>query len=197
MQQSHFPYLIAVASLCTVLACGPARAEIEQQNLTCDNKPCVKWWPKIPAPTRWHAEPDESKEFGVSMFARDHATTDTRMYTYALRKSDMPKIRNLDDIIVRDKESHREGTAAEGKKFMTRSGMQLRSFLYSSPVDGRWEQAAYGEDDDFFVVFYITAGTLQELSKHTYDFEGFVGSYQGSTKSKDQKKSPSAEKSKP
>lgn len=196
MKSLCFARRIIFLALFALVASGAAHAEIEKQNLACEKGPCVKWWPKAKPPSSWLAEPEESREHGVSMFALERGTTDMRMYTYAIRKSDKPDLHNLDDLIALDKKSHGEGRAMEGKKLFIRDGTALRTFLFASKGDDRWDQAAYGEDDTFFIVFYITSNGLYELNKHTYDFESFVGSYAGNPKPQEPPKPHTKEKPK-
>ncbi|MGB4100847.1 MAG: hypothetical protein WBK91_02935 [Alphaproteobacteria bacterium] len=177
------------ATLLVTLLCGSVYAEVTQQNLTCGKEACVKWWPKVAPPHQWQANADESKEHGVNMFSPDKQDSAARLYTYAIRKSDAPKFRNLDDVIARDKESHGSAVVREGKKVPTQGGLELRAFLYEASGTSDWDRAAYGDDGEFFVIFYLTASTLEDLNKHTYDFDSFVGSYQGKAKSQEQKQS--------
>jgi hypothetical protein len=177
MQSSKFARRIFALVLFAVLMPVTARAEVEKVEMKCEKGPCVKWFPKVTPPRAWHYDEDESAEQGVKVFAPDDMHSDMRMYTYAIQKTDKPALRTLDDVIVHEKENYKEGQAMEGKPLSTLDGKKLRTFLYATKGEIRWDQASYGEEGQFYVVFAITTNGLYELTRYVNDYSSFVGSY--------------------
>jgi thiamine monophosphate kinase len=60
----------------------------------------------------------------------------------------------------------------------TKDGQKLRSFVFSPKTKGQWERVSYGEEDDFFLVFVVSARTKQALEHAMKDYERFIGQYE-------------------
>lgn len=171
-----FRRIFALTLFATLLPAS-AHAEIEKVEMKCEKGPCFKWFPRVAPPRAWHYEEDESVEQGVKVFAPDDMHSDMRMYTYAIQKADKPALHTLDDVIAHEKENYKEGRAMEGKPLSTLDGKKLRTFLYATKDEIRWDQATYGEEGQFYVVFAITTTGLYELNRYVNDYSSFVGSY--------------------
>lgn len=177
MKPSTIAHRVLALALFAALMPLTARAEVEKVEMKCEKGPCVKWFPKVTPPRAWHYDEDESAEQGVKVFAPDDMHSDMRIYTYAIQKADKPALHTLDDVIAHEKENYKEGRVMEGKPLSTLDGKKLRTFLYATKDEIRWDQASYGEEGQFYVVFAITTTGLYELNRYVNDYNSFVGSY--------------------
>ncbi len=58
------------------------------------------------------------------------------------------------------------------------NGTELRSLTFTPVGDGLWEQVAYGEEGEFFLLFTISSRTRAGFERSWHAFESFVTNYE-------------------
>jgi hypothetical protein len=66
---------------------------------------------------------------------------------------------------------------SEAGSLTTADGQRLRSFSFFPKAKGNWERVAYGEEDEFFLLFTISARSLQAYKLKQADYEALVTRY--------------------
>jgi hypothetical protein len=161
-----------------------AIAEIEKGGNPCETGICVYWWPKLPAISGWHHEAEASQHHAVNALAPDGSTfenAETVMYAVALYKPRMTEIASVDALIADDKKKFIEQSAAvsidETKPLATGDGQKLRSFTFFPKSEGNWEQVAYGEEGDYYLIFTVSSRTKSGYAKALQSYEAMLRGY--------------------
>ena len=120
----------------------------------------------------------------VNALAPDGSTfenAETVMYAVALYKPRMTEIASVDALIADDKKKFIEQSAAvsidETKPLATGDGQKLRSFTFFPKSEGNWEQVAYGEEGDYYLIFTVSSRTKSGYAKALQSYEAMLRGY--------------------
>jgi len=162
---------IAKICSCILLLCTTAQAEIEKIALPCETGLCLFWWPKLPPLKGWHQDMDQSYHYGINALAPDgssFAQAEAVMYAKANYKPRDPDTKTIEMFIDNDRKEFLDAvpdiTIKEVDGLISGDGGKFRSFTFSPKEKGNWEQVAYGEEGEYFLVF-----TLSSRSKEAFD----------------------------
>jgi hypothetical protein len=151
-----------------LLATSLAHSEIEMIAAPTDRGVSYHWWPKLTAPDGWHHDHNSSVRYSLNALAPDGSTFDdaqTVMYAKAVYKVREPEAKSLQMFIETDHKAIRAGPAGveikEVAPLMTADGKRLRSFTFFPRKEGSWERVAYGEEGGFYLIFTVSARSLE------------------------------------
>ena len=167
------------------LASSPQmNAEIEKTALVCDTGICMYWWPKLESPKGWHQDQDTSYQIEANAQIPDGFTfsnAETIMYAKALYKPRIPETKSVDALIADDKKEFLlekpDMVIAESDAMTTADGKKLRSFTFFPKNAGDYEQVAYGEEGDFYLIFTISAKSKRGFDATERTFKELVSHY--------------------
>lgn len=179
-----FRSLLLVAAIFTG-GVSVASAEIEKIATICGQEICFHWWPVLPEVVGWRHDRDASLSYGINAQVPDGDTftsAEAVIYANALYKPRKPDTKSLSNLIANDKRQFLASTPdieiAEAEALSTRDGQVLKSFTYKPRSTGQWERIAYGEEDDFYLIFAVSAKTIQGLEGAMNDYVRFVNQYE-------------------
>ena len=162
-----------------------ASAEIEKIATICGQEICFNWWPMLSEVEGWRHDRAASLSYGINAQVPDGKTfTDAEavIYANALYKPRKPNTKSLSDLIADDKQQILASTPdieiAEADALSTQDGQVLESFTHKPRSTGRWERIAYGEEDDFYLIFAVSAKTIQGLEGAMNAYLRFVNQYE-------------------
>ena len=163
-----------------------ARAEIVKSAVPCEGNNCLYWWPKAPSPPGWHQDQKASDAGGINAQAPDgssFAEAETVIYAKAIYKPLVPTITSLAMLIDADRKDFlaRDPKLAIGEPeaLSTGDGTVLRSFTFSPGGEGNWEEVAYGEEGDFFLIFTVSSRSQAGLALTRDTYRRFIKGYRG------------------
>jgi hypothetical protein len=158
---------IAIFCFC-FLATPLAHPEIEMVAAPTDSGVSYHWWPKVTAPDGWHHDQNASVYYSLNALAPDGAAFDesqTVMYAKAVYKVREPDAKSLQMFIENDRKAIRAGAAGveiqEVAPLTTADGKRLRSFTFFPTKEGNWERVTYGEEGGFYLIFTVSARSLE------------------------------------
>jgi hypothetical protein len=183
-----------IAALALVLVAPPsATAEIvKSATIDCKtNSICLFWWPKLPAAPGWHTDQKANVTTGgngIDSLVPDGSTfakANAIIYASAVYRSgyeaENPKSKTLDAFIADDKASflkeHKFMSITEVTPLTTADGQTLRSFTYFRPQDHTWERVSFGQEDDYYLVFTLSAFSEASYEKAMAAYEDVVHRY--------------------
>jgi len=139
---------------------------------------------KVVPPKGWHQDQDASYDICGNTLVPDGFTfenAESIMYVRALYKPRMPETKSLNKLIADDKKEFLQEkpdiviadvgviNAADGKKF--------RSFTFFPKNKGDWEQVAYGEEGDFYLIFTLSSKKKKGFDKTQGIFTNLILGY--------------------
>ena len=96
------------------------------------------------------------------------AKAESIIYARALYKPRIPETKSVDTLISDDKKDSVQEKPdiiiSDGGILTTADGKKLRSLTFFPKKTGDWEQVAYGEEGDFYLIF-----TISSKSKKGFD----------------------------
>ncbi|MGE0665963.1 MAG: hypothetical protein AB7O49_05330 [Sphingomonadales bacterium] len=167
-------------------ALSPASAEIvKTADASCrEGAICFRWWPKLPDLAGWHSDDATNKTYGASILLPEGSTfadAPALIYGAATSKSKSEDVRSVADYIRKDTDGFREHDPGlritEVDPLVTADGQSLRCFTFFPSGEGNWEKVAYGEEDDFFLVFTVSGRTEKDYTEALPTFDGMVKAY--------------------
>lgn len=174
----------ALVLLVLFIAWVSAYAEVEKIATLCDKGFCFYCWPKLPNVKGWHHDRDQSLFFNINAQVPDGKTfadAETIIYANVLFKIQNPEAKTLHMLINIDHQQFRSdfpnAEIQEVKPLVTADGKTLRSFTYSSTEKNSWEQASFGEEREFYLIFTVSSRTPQGFSEAFSDYKKFINSY--------------------
>ncbi len=162
-----------IAKICSfiLLFSMAGQAEIEKIALPCETGLCLYWWPKLPPLKGWHQDMDQSYHYGINALAPDgssFAKAEAVIYPKASYKPRIPDTKTLETFIANDRKKFLDAvpdiTIKEVNGLISGDGEKFRSFTFFPKERGNWEQVAYGEEGEYYLVF-----TLSSHSKEAFD----------------------------
>ena len=161
-----------------------AYAEIEKLAMPCDTGICFHWWPKLPIVKGWHHDKDYSIHYSFNAQAPDgknFGNAETVIYANALFKPRIPDTKNLQMLIDDDQKKFKselpDVIIKEVLPIVTGGGKSLRSFTYTPTKAGSWEQVAYGEEGEFYIIFTISSRSKSGLANELVNYRKFINEY--------------------
>ncbi len=158
-------------------------ADIYKLALPSDSGLKFYWWPNLPEVSGWHHDRDHSIHYGANAQAPDGYTfsnAETVIYASAIFKPRVPDIENLKHFIKNDHVKFKHNANLTIKKadpMVTGDGFEFESFTFF-PVDkGNWEQVAYGEEGDYYLVFTVSSRSNEGYKKSWVAYEQFIKNY--------------------
>lgn len=161
-----------------------AQADILRLAIQQGNKVEVYTWPVLPQVDGWHHDRKNSLHFRSNAQAPDGANfmdAETVIYAKAIFKPSVPYLHDVDDLIGNDRAQYSTGgkvRIAEAPPLMTANGSELRSLTFTPVGEGLWEQVAYGEEGDFFLLFTISSRSKSGFEESWRAFESFITNYE-------------------
>ncbi len=165
------------------LAPGAVCGEILKLAVQGDAGVQFYWWPVLPRVEGWYHDRQHSLFYGTNAQAPEHsnfADAETVIYAKAIFKSRVAQIGDVDDLLANDKALYqREGNVrvAEVEPLVTADGEAFRSCTFSPQGKGNWEQVAYAEEGDFFLLFTLSSRTRDGFDRARADFREFIRGY--------------------
>ena len=177
-------FLLVVALFCAVLIATPGHAEMEKTATVCDKGICPHWWPKLAPPLGWVHDREHSYLYNINALApegKSFADAETVMYANAVYKPRVPDSRTLAEFVDGDHHSFKEkspGLEIETDQVLrTKDGTLAKTWRMKPKSVGQWERIAYFEEDEYYMVFVISARTARGLVVSMQSFEALVASY--------------------
>lgn len=159
-------------------------AELERVAFQCEAKTCYHWIPKIGAVSGWHRDESVISDYGMYALVPDGYTYETAeyvIYSRALHKPLVMDNPSLKRFIQQDKEDfvslNPGGMMTEVPAVVVGSGKKLRSFVLQPAKQGIWEQVAYDEDGEYFVVLVISSKSSAGYKKALPVYRQILASY--------------------
>jgi len=164
----------------------PASAEMQKIATVCNQKGiCLHWWPVLPEIEGWSHDRGASLQLGVNAQVPVGGTfvdAEAIIYAKGSYKPRIPNTKSVADFIENDKKDFLSSTPdleiAEVKPLITKDGQSLRSFMFTPGSKGQWERVSYGEEDDFFLSFVVSAKSKDGLDRVMKDYIRFIERYQ-------------------
>ncbi|MDO8282245.1 MAG: hypothetical protein Q7U10_06420 [Thermodesulfovibrionia bacterium] len=161
-----------------------AHAEIEKIAVPCETGVCFYWWPKMPTLKGWHHDRDHSYMYSANAQAPDgytFANAESVIYVKALYKPRIPEIKSMDSLISDDKEQFMSQdpslSISEVTSLTTADGQLLKSYTFFPKEKGNWEQASYGEEGDFYLIFTLSSRSQEGYQKVLDAYKQFISTY--------------------
>ena len=170
---------------CLFLLLSPAsQAEIEKNAMVCDTGICLYWWPKLPQLKGWHQDKEMSFEYSANALAPDgfsFSNAEAVLYATASYKPRNPEVKTLEMFIANDQKTFKASASdisiKEVKEMTTGDGKKYRSFTFFPTSKGNWEQVAYGEEGDFYLVFTLSSRSKEGFDKTQYAYRELIAHY--------------------
>jgi hypothetical protein len=173
-----------IPALCIFVLPAFAHAEIERYSQICTNGICLYWWPKLASVQGWHQELASCYANSANIQVPDgftFANAETVIYAKALYKPRTPETKSIEMLIKDDKEtflSRDPGLVInEVEPIKAHDGQLLKSYSFFPKRKGNWEQVAYGEEGDYYLLFTISSRTQEGFLKNLETFKQFMREY--------------------
>ena len=180
----------SLAALCAAMTAMamPVHAEIDKTPSTACADICfATWWPKITLPVDWRQDEATSAKDNLNFLVpKDQPAGAPDVFIYASANL-ADEGRTLDDYVVADLTGFKgldpAIAAEEIDPLTTADGQALRVFRFDpGRPDGRWEEAAYGEETDadnnrYVLVFVISGADRTHRDNNLGAFRGMILNY--------------------
>ena len=179
---SRLPGAIWLALL-FCLAPGTAQAEILKLAVQGDAGVQFYWWPVMPRVEGWYHDRENSLFYGANAQApagSRFADAETVIYAKAIFKSNVPQIKDIAGLVGNDKALYlSEGNVrvVEVDPLPSASGEAFRSCRFVPQGGGNWEQVAYAEEGEFFLLFTLSSRSRSGFEAARADFRQFIRGY--------------------
>jgi len=174
----------ALVALLVVVAGASASAEIEKLAVPSDHGFHFYWWPRLPVVAGWFHDEGASLKLTANVLVPDGSSfgdASAVIYAKALYKPRSPEIHSLQDLIDSDRDAFERdlpGLNIERLPDLTTGDRrQLVQLAFTPKGEGSWERVAYGEEDDYYLIFAISAQHAAELKAALPAFETLVAEY--------------------
>jgi hypothetical protein len=180
---------IVAALAATFLAVPTTWAAIEHVVVDTPKGKVERWWPKVQAPKGWHHDRGNSVNYQMNAFApvgESFASAEAVMYARAIRTSSDTSLRNLGEFMTRERANFLKRSPnyeiRDDKPIPTRGGIDLKTRVFV-PKDGQgnWERVAYGEENDYYVIFVASARSKKALDAIEKPFRQMVWQWRRET----------------
>jgi hypothetical protein len=175
--------LVAIAA-CVLMMSSTTFGDMEKVAIPSDRGFSLHWWPKLPKVPGWFHDREASLQLGVNALVPDASTfvnAETVMYGKAVYKAREPDTKTPGGIVELDKRrfaAHSPGVVLKAAPSLTTAdSKRLESFTFFPTSTGNWERVAYGEEDEYYLVFAVSSRSLRGYNASAKSYEGMVGSY--------------------
>ncbi len=141
------------------------------------------WWPILPNVTGWHHDRDHSIHYSANTQAPDgytFANAETVIYARAIFKPRVPNLNDIASFIENDQVKFKSDgniIVSETTAVFTSDNTELKSFTFSPTKTGNWEQVAYGEEEEYYLIFTISSRSKDGFNKSSSFYEQFINNY--------------------
>ena len=161
-----------------------AFAEIYKLAVPSDQGLQLYWWPILPDIPGWRHDEGASCAQGVNALVPDGQSfsgAPAIIYARAMFKPRMPDVKSLRQLIDEDRagfERDFPGISIQELKPIKDGDAKMHPyFSYSPRGEGSWELVAYGEENDFYLLFTLSGNSKPALESARADFERLVATY--------------------
>ena len=177
----RFAAALAAALAAAALSAGAA---IETVPIETAKGRAERWWPKVAPPKGWHHDRPHSLNYNLNAMApagESFASAEAIMYARAVKRVSDASVASIEDFIARERKSFLartpDYTIKEDKPRLTKEGLRLRTFNFTPKSDGNWERVAYGEEDDHYVLFVVSARSKKAFERAVKPWQSMVWQY--------------------
>ena len=167
-----------------VISTAIAQAEIEKIARTNQQGVSLNWWPKIAIPEGWHQDQQQSIHYNANALAPDGFTfqnADAVIYASALYKPRSPEINSVATLIKKDKADFLQDDHSlqilDAGTITTADGIKLISVDFIPRASGNLERVSYGEEDDYFLVFTLSARSTTSFNSALVVYNKITSTY--------------------
>lgn len=147
----------------------------------------LMWWPILPVVPGWQHDEGASRTYSVNMLIPNGQTFSAApavIYAKAMYKPPVPQTNSLAQLIASDRAEFSAKVPGVRIKELPPlhdgDGKALRCFSFSPASRGSWDLAAYGEEDDYYLIFTVSAKTSKALQETRATFAKMVSRYKKS-----------------
>ena len=162
---------------------SPIYAEIEKLAIPGESSIQLYWWPVLPEVEGWHHDREHSLLYNANAQAPDgfnFADAETVIYVKSVHKPRVPELKTLADFIESDLNKFRvkeDVTISRGVNLETNDEKSLVTYLFSPKEKGNWEQVAYGEEGEYYLIFTISSRNKKSYKAALEYYEQYVSGY--------------------
>jgi hypothetical protein len=144
----------------------------------------VHWWPILPVLPGWVHDEVASRRYDSNFLVprgQTFADAPAVIYAKALYKSRIPETKSVDQLIADDERQVAKETPgiriSEQAALQDHDGRGFKCVAFAPPSEGSWEFVAYGEEDDFYLIFTVSGDSPDALEKAMPDFKKLISRY--------------------
>lgn len=167
-----------------VISTAIAQAEIEKTARTNQQGVSLNWWPKLFIPDGWHQDQEQSINYNANALAPNGFTfknADAVIYASALYKPRAPEINSVAELIKKDKADFLQDDNTlqilDSGTITTADGIKLISVDFIPRASGNWERVSYGEENDYFLVFTLSARSEASFKSTLGSYNNIISTY--------------------
>jgi hypothetical protein len=158
--------MMRFVTLLALLLCLPVGASAKIYKLAVPSNQGFElyWWPVLPEISGWHQDDAANEEHGVNALVPNGQSFNTApaiIYAKADYKPHMADTKTLTQFIAGDIASFRHDVPDEQISLLEPlhdgDGQILPCYSFISKHNGSWEIVAYGVDDDYYLIFTVSA----------------------------------------
>lgn len=142
------------------------------------------WQPILPDLPGWVHDEAASKRYESNFLlprGETVASAPAVIYARALYKPRIPETKSVEELIATDERQVAQESPgiriSEQAALQDRDGKGFRCVSFAPALDGNWELVAYGEEDDFYLVFTVSGNSPVALEKALPDFKKLISRY--------------------
>lgn len=168
-----------------------ANAEIEKiaeitnrKGEGCNGKICFYWWPKVQLPEGWEHDRSSSLLLNSNVIVpvgSTFANAETIMYARAMFKPRMKDTKSLEALMESDRKDflakHKGMKAKDLEPLQSGDSKPFKVVSFSPSKKGNWEQVAYGEETEYYLVFTISSQGKNGLERDLSKFKELIERY--------------------
>jgi len=162
-------------------------AEIYKLAIPAKSGTLLYWWPVLPDLPGWIHDEVASRRYESNFLVprgQTVASAPAVIYAKALYKPRIPEAKSLDQLIAEDKRQFTNESPgiliSERTPLADGDHQAFRCLYFAPPSTGSWELVAYGEEDDFYLIFTVSGNSPRALEKAMPDFKSLLGNYKKS-----------------
>jgi hypothetical protein len=142
------------------------------------------WWPILPDLPGWVHDQVASKQYDSNFLVprgQTFANAPAVIYARALYKPKIPDTKSIDQLIADDERQVGQDSPgirmSEQAALQDRDGKGFRCVSFAPSAEGNWEFVAYGDEDDFYLIFTLSGKSPVALEKALPDFKQLIARY--------------------
>jgi hypothetical protein len=144
----------------------------------------VHWWPILPDLPGWVHDEAASRRYDSNFLVprgQTFAEAPAVIYARALYKSRLPDTKSVEQLIAEDE--RRVAKDSPGVRISEQAALQdhdgrgYRCVAFAPADEGTWELVAYGEEDDYYLIFTLSGDSPKALEKALPDFKKLIARY--------------------